>query len=484
MTASPLVLGIDLGTSAVRAVVSDLHGNILSDGKSDFPAVEVQGPRREQNPEDWWKGTCKAIHEALDSLDTRDKADIKALAVDATSGTIVLCDSAGKCLTRGIMYNDARAKGYGERINRLAPDFIQRHGYRFKDSFSLSKLWWLSENGYSLSKDCRLLHQADYINYCLCGEFTATDWSNALKSGCDLHESKWPEFLDRIGIPLDALPKAVTAPGSPLGKVSPTIAEQFGLPKNCEIVAGSTDGTAALFASGAVNAGDYSTVLGSTLTVKGVSDHLIQDDSGALYCHRHPARGWLPGGACNAGCTALNSVFFRSSVDGKAIRELDQKAEECLPTPLLLYPLAGMTQEIFPVKKDNITGWMEGNCRSAEDLYAAYLQGIAFVERWCYDRIEELGGKVLRVFSTGGGAKSRVWNRLRCDLLQRPVLIPEQTETVMGTALLAASHITGDLSESSKNMIRVKEELAPKESRYEDLYQKFRETCDRRWSLR
>ncbi|MCY3022323.1 MAG: FGGY family carbohydrate kinase, partial [Planctomycetota bacterium] len=138
-----LVCGIDVGTSAVRVLVCTVGGEVRGAGSCALAPVRAEGVRREQEPEDWWRAVCSAVQQAVAGV--RPTA-IAAASVDATSGTITAVDRELRPLLPGIMYNDGRAAGYAERINAVAGEFCGRHGYRFKDDFSLAKLLWLQEH--------------------------------------------------------------------------------------------------------------------------------------------------------------------------------------------------------------------------------------------------------------------------------------------------------------------------------------------------
>lgn len=481
-----LVLGIDVGTSAVRAYVVTLNGDVIAKSAQKLNATTGRQLTKEQQPDDWWQKTVLAIRDVISQLNPYSSENIKAISVDATSGTIVMLDSNLSPLTAGIMYNDARAQGMDQRLNDVAAGFIAKHGYRFKDNFALAKIVWLKENHPDFNKSAKIIHQGDYINAKLAGQFTATDWSTALKTACDLHEAKWPGFIEKkLGIPLTKLPNKVVAPGTVIGVVCKLTGEETGLAVNTPIIAGASDGTAALFASGASNPGDFCSCLGSTLIIKGISKEIIHDPSGAVYCHRHPAGYWLPGGAGNVGCIAINEMFAKFADDPAATMKcLDQAVtNDMLPSPVTLYPLINSREERFPFKKKNISAFIEGDFSNLTELYAAYLQGIAFVERWCFDKLKELGAAATCVYTTGGGSKSALWNQIRADVLELPLQIPCETEAVMGSAVIAASHLFGSLEEASKNLIQLKGSVEPGNKSYQDEYQKFKETCVTRWNL-
>lgn len=297
-----LVCGIDVGTSAVRVLVCTLAGDVRASGTCTLTPVRVDGLRREQDADDWWRAVCAALRQAVASVPA---AAIAAVSVDATSGTFVPVDRSLRPLGPGLMYNDGRATGYAERINAVAAGFCERHGYRFKDDFSLAKLLWLQEHDPGFAKVHCALHQSDFLVARLAGEITATDWSNSLKSGADLHEARWADFIAKdLGFDIAKLPSRVVAPGTVIGTVSAQASGETGLAQRTPVVAGASDGTASLFACGAAEVGDFNTALGTTLSIRGIAPALIRDPKGVLYSHRHPDGQWLPGAASNVGCSA------------------------------------------------------------------------------------------------------------------------------------------------------------------------------------
>ena len=479
---SDYVCGVDVGTSAVRVMACDRGGRVAAVAAVDLPEPHNDGPRREQDPESWWRAVVQALKQVTAKV---DPACIRAVAVDATSGTLVLTDAAFRPVGPGIMYNDARAAGYADRINGHAEAFIRRHGYRFKDDFSLSKLLWMKDHDPAFKAARWVLHQSDFINARLLGDCPPTDWSNALKTGADLWKAGWPSDLFAVlEVPVDRLPARVVAPGTVVGTVCARAAGSTGLSAGTLVVTGASDGTASLFASGACVAGDFNTALGSTVTIKGITRDILHDPEGVLYCHRHPAGYWLPGGAGNVGCAALNRTFAPDPGTRRVtLQRLDASLKAHVPSPLHVYPLGTATDERFPFKKRGISTIRSGPADSVEADYAAHVQAIAFVERWCYEKVESLGGKVVRILSTGGGSRSEAWCRLRADVLKRPLVVPEQTETAFGSAILAAGGWSGDLAAASKSMAGKGRVVEPGGQDYEPAYRGFRDFCRDRWGV-
>ena len=298
-------LGLDLGTQSVRAVALSEGGDVL--GQSSHPLTSRRdGPRHEQDPEEWWRAIVHVCRAALAGLGA---ASVQALAVDGTSGTVLLVDRSGKALTPGLMYDDTRAKDEARRTNEAGAAVWASLGYRMQPSWALPKLLWLLREYPSLIPGARLAHQNDFINRRFAGHEVPSDSSNALKTGYDLIREAWPhEVLDRLGVPEQVLP-TVVRPGTQLGTVCGEAAEMTGIPAGTPIIAGMTDGCAAQIGAGALEVGSWNSVLGTTLVLKGVTRELLRDPAGVVYSHRSPDGNWLPGGASSSGAAVLAKHF-------------------------------------------------------------------------------------------------------------------------------------------------------------------------------
>ena len=152
----------------------------------------------------------------------------------------------------------------------------------------------------------RVLHQADWISWHLSGQMV-TDANNALKTGYDPVAARWPDWLATAGVDMALLPP-VLEPGDSIGPVTVQAAADFGLPKDCLVVAGTTDGCASLLATGASLPGDGVSALGTTLTVKLLSDRPIFAPEYGIYSHRILGQ-WLAGGASNSGGGSPSGAF-------------------------------------------------------------------------------------------------------------------------------------------------------------------------------
>ena len=153
-------LGLDLGTQSVRAMAVSATGEVLGVGSQRLTSRH-DGPRHEQNPEEWWNAIAAACRIALKDLPPES---IHGVAVDGTSGTILLIDRAGRPLTAGLMYDDTRAVNEVRRVNEVGSAVWASLGYRMQPSWALPKLLWLLHVDRDMLAGTRLAHQTDFIN--------------------------------------------------------------------------------------------------------------------------------------------------------------------------------------------------------------------------------------------------------------------------------------------------------------------------------
>jgi sugar (pentulose or hexulose) kinase len=413
------VIGLDLGTSGVRAVAVDASGKILALGSAILPATKATGARREQSPEDWWNGCRTALDELSQKLDLSAAG---AIAVDATSGTILPVDNHNRPLAPARMYDDADTGDLAAKIKSLAPRESAAHG---ATSPAARALEWVK-----LPRLHCILHQADWINGCLGATHWQTDENNALKTGYDPVNRCWPDWLRGFGLSPGILPEVVPV-GTPIGHVSAQAALALGLPEGITIAAGTTDGCATFLASGASAPGEASTALGSTIVLKLLSDRPIFAPELGIYSHRL-GDTWLAGGASNCGGKTLLQHFT-----SEQLATLEASLDPAKPTGTDYYPLPSVGER-FPVADAKLAPRLTP--RPASD--AEFLQGIyeafARVEQTGFAKLRELGCPSLRsVRHAGGGSRSASWMTLRATALGVPHLPAWSEEAAAGAARLA-----------------------------------------------
>jgi sugar (pentulose or hexulose) kinase len=459
-------LGIDLGTQGVRATLVDATGSILGSGSAPLVRDHRDGAIHEQDPAEWWTALCQATRQATAPLRGRE---LGGVAIDSTSGTILVQDASGAAHGPAVMYDDGRAGPEALEAQSAGEELWAALGQRIQRSWALPKALWLVRHGL-VGHSGRIVHQADHVAAKLTGAPVATDSSHALKMGLDLVNLRWPsDIFDRLGLDELLLPEVVL-PGVRIGEVCAAAASETGIPVGAPLRAGMTDGCAAQIAVRAMLPGSWSTALGTTLVVKGSSLQPIRDPSGAVYNHVNPDGGWLPGGASSTGAGVIRRDFADADLD--ALTGLAAGHE---PAPGVMYPLVGRGER-FPFLAPEAVGFSEGVGDEPGARFAATLQSVAFVERLAYDVLRSLGADTTGPATFSGGAtRNRHWNQLRADVLGRPVLLTASAEASLGMAVLAAAP-PGRLGRTAEAMVRVVERLEPdptRGARLEEGYRRF-----------
>jgi D-ribulokinase len=405
---APLALGLDCGTSGLRGVVVDPRGGVVAEAQRPFPADTSE-------PASWAAAMDAVVAEVAGA------GPIGAVAVDGTSGTLLLTDARGQPCGAALLYNDSSAAHLAAPIASLAPPESAAHGA----TSPAARLRLLQER----HPNARMaLHQADWLAARLTGRYGPSDDNNALKLGWDPVARCWPGWLDQFGIDRRLLPEVVES-GTPLHPVT------SGPLAGAMVVAGTTDGCASFLATGASRPGDGVTALGTTLTIKLLSDRPIFAPEYGIYSHKLLGH-WLAGGASNSGGGALQRFFSTDEVEA-----LTPCLRPDAPIDLGWHPLPA-TGERFPVADPDL-GFAPTDIPADRGRFLqALLEGIARIEALAYRRLEALVAPALvSVRSVGGGAKNPAWTRIRARHLGVTMTPAVSSDAAYGTALLAQQGI-------------------------------------------
>jgi sugar (pentulose or hexulose) kinase len=427
---SPLFIGIDLGTSGCRAVAIDSAGNVKAHAGIHYETKN----HKHQTPDDWWQATQTVLRAITSKVNHQH---IQSIAVDGTSSTVLLCDDVGHPLTPAMMYDDQRARTQAEFLIQHAP----KNAVVLNPTSGLAKVLWLIEH-HKPESEFHIVHQADWITGKLCARFDFSDYNNALKTGFDPNNKIWPLWLldifKAVNISVSCLPKVI-APGSFVSNIHPHIAIDLGLPIDVEIIAGTTDSTAAFIActenkNNIRQVGQAVTSLGSTLVLKIISDKEINVPSRGVYSQPY-GEHWLVGGASNSGGAVLNYYF-----SNEEMLTLTKQLKPTVNTNLNYYPLIE-PGERFPINDLNLVPRVTPRVDDDALFFQGLLEGIAEIEHNGYTLLEQLGAPYPSSVKTmGGGAINKAWQYIREHKLGVPVTAATHTAAAYGTAKLAAQN--------------------------------------------
>jgi D-ribulokinase len=449
-----VVIGVDVATADVRAVAVTPDGTVAARAAAPLPppARDVYG-RAEQ------KSVHPDVVEAvLAQLGARVPAPVGALAVTATSGTVVPCSADLVPVGPALLYNDRRA---GEPGSGIDPVLVTT-------APALARIAWLQRH----RPAARYRHVSDLVVARLTGDDAPSDTSHALKTGADPETLRWPAHLLTMAEVGEAQLPRLARPGAVAGGLSARSAAATGLPAGTPVVLGMTDGCTGQVAAGGVHPGDAVGVLGTTLVVKLVAAHPVSDATLGVYSHLAPDGRWWPGGASNAGAGALHDAFPDAD-----LRALDLAAAANGPARALVYPVA-RRGERFPFVTPDAGGPLGAGPADAGEHYRALLDGVSYVERLALEVLAAAGAPNQgAVRAVGGGSRSRPWLRIRASVLDRPMVVPAEASSAFGAAVLAASStVHKDLTAAVEAMVRLAGTVDPdpvEQPRLDDGYARF-----------
>ena len=449
---SCLFLGLDCGTSGIRACVINSDETVVAEASLLWS--QLAGGGNSDNLSALW---AAGLDRVISDIPPVCRENLKRICISGTSSTCMILESTGggyKVSRQPRMYDyniiqNGDNPDTSRAIMAIIKDATPGDSVVNNPTSTLPKLLsWHRQQ--ALSQKEQIVHQADFlVSLLVDGSPTqiTTDWHNALKLGYDVNTLSYPKWLFELlkaeGISyIDKLLPTVVEPGREVGGVSSALTTKFGIPKECRIVAGTTDSIAAFLASDCEKVGQAVTSLGSTVAIKMLSEKPVSDPSRGIYSHRLGNR-WLVGGASSVGCAILRKECFSDDelVElSSQINPLDPVADAYAN----YYPLM-KTGERFPVNDPNKAPILEpkpllpkGRGVDRRLYLQAILMSISKIEKEGYDALKQLGASPLReVFTAGGGSKNGMWLQMREGLLGVSVRKAKNIDASFGVAKLA-----------------------------------------------
>jgi xylulokinase len=424
------VLGLDLGTSRVKALLCTTDGTVLGRGAAGYQVAAPRDGWAETDPEQWWQAARSAVRAALGPA----PAQVAGLAIVGQMHGLVLYAERAVVLRPAIVWLDGRASAEVGDYLRLPADLRARLGNAPSAGMAGPILLWLSRHEPGLYRQARwMLSPKDWLRTRLTGE-PATDPTDA--SGTllfDLEHDTWAtDVAEALGLRTDLLPPILPS-AQVAGHLLPAAAEALGLPAGIPVATGAADTAASLLAAD-LPAPDWA------LLILGTGGQLIvpvpaSADVGATNLFRSVGPGtYRLAGAQNVGA-ALDWV--RRTL-GASWDELYGTAERpwSASTPVFLPYLAGERW----AHRDSGGAWTGLTlAHGREDLMRAALEGVAFLLRGQLDELRAAGCAPAKIMLAGGGSTPPAWRQLLADVLDLP-LYPAGTDelTVRGATNLAA----------------------------------------------
>lgn len=488
-------LGIDLGTSAVKAVLLSAAGTVLGTGSSSLRFAVPKPGYAEQNPNDWWCGAAEAVQAA--QADCTEYTEIAAVGVSGQMLGSVLMDRDGNADESCIIWMDQRASVEREEIERtLGLNAILEHTANYPlVSLWAPKLLWLQKN--KLQRYARIhkvLFPKDYIKYRLTGEYDIDVTDAAGTMLFHTAARKWDESLfHALQIPRGFVPESLSESAQVMGCVTKAAAAQLHIPAGIPVVGGGGDQMCGAVGLGVVREGVISSTIGTSGCVFSYSNACITDyKPRALlsYCHSVPGAWGVYGCTLSAGGAYqwLRNTFFKNESvswkggDGNAYAMMDRLAANATPGCEGLMFLPYLSGERTPHPDPNARGTFFGISQrhTAGDFCRAVMEGVTYSLRDTVELLREHNIGVAQVRAAGGGAASPLWLQMQADLFEAQVLVTNVVEApATGAAMLAGvgAGEFADIREAADCVVKVVRECEPNAEHarmYGDYYQTYR----------
>ncbi|MFO1121817.1 MAG: xylulokinase [Hyphomicrobiales bacterium] len=442
-----MFLGIDIGTSAVKALLIDDEESAIASASAQ---VETSRPRplwSEQDPDGWWRATERAIA-ALRRDAGKAWSGIRAIGLSGQMHGAVLLDAANRPLRPAIIWNDGRSHGEAAALERDMPDIGMVAGVVPMPGFTAPKLVWLAAHEPDvLARTAHLLLPKDYVRLQMTG-MLATDVCDAAGSlllACGRRD--WSdEILAHCGVSRRQLPTLLEG-NQVSGQLRGDVARAWGLASGLPVAAGAGDAAAGAIGVGAIGEGAAFIALGTSAqyfiareSYRPAPQHLIH-----TFCHGLPRR-WFQMAAILNGASAMAWVV-EATGGGDIGAVLDQVAERYAgPSPVVFLPY--LTGERTPHNDAHAKGVFFGMtpATSRLDLVLAVIDGVTLSLADCQGLLAETGGLPDSVAVVGGGARSSLWMRILASALGRQMVLYEGSDVgpALGAARLARLALTGE----------------------------------------
>jgi len=445
-------LGIDIGTSSVKAVLFRQDGSVRCTGSQSYELLSGPEGRVELDPDTVVDAVALAVGRCMD-LSGFQPTSVAAVGLSCQHHSLMAVDGAGNPLTRLMTWADNRAVPEALELERMpgVEALYHRTGCRVQHPmYPLAKLLWLKRAEPSIFRNAaKFVTIKEYLLYRMYGEWVVDDTLASAQGFYDIHRHQWDlELVEGlIGISADRLGSVVPCMHTRTG-MKPEWAKRFHLNENTPFVVGSGDGIMANLGSGVLNRTVFSSTIGTSGAIRTTVDAPLTDPEGRTWCYAFTRDKWVAGGAINNGSIAMSWLRREFGLQyGEHVREgeslsktMDRLASAIPPGSGGLVFLPYLLGERCPDWNANARGMMAGLdfSHTRAHLVRAFMEGVMYRMATVDDALSELvgGGGALR--ASGGYARSDFWLQMQADLFNREVQISDVSEAgALGAAYLA-----------------------------------------------
>ena len=439
MLTQKTVCGIDLGTQSCKLVIYDFENKkILAESRAPVDLISKNDGTREQKTE-WYDAALKIC---FDKVDCALKKTIAAIGVSGHQHSFVPLDDKGRAVYNVKLWCDTSTAPECEELTKMAggeKKLIAQIGLPMRPGYTAPKILWLKNHRpKAFAKLRQVLLPHNYINYLLCGVFSAECGDASGTALFDVRRRTWSgPVCAYISPDLESLLPPLRQSGAAAGTVNKAAAALYSIPEGALVSSGGGDNMMSAIGTGVVRKGLLSMSLGTSGTLCGFSPAPIIDPAGNLAAFCSSSGGWLPL-LCTMNCTVASEEL--RALFGMDVRAFDAEAARAPigSDGIVMLPFFnGERTPNLPQGRASINGITASNFKR-ENLARSALESAIFGMRTGQESFNALGFKAREIRLTGGGAKSRLWQSIAANVMNLPVRIPAAGEAAaMGGAIQA-----------------------------------------------
>lgn len=409
-----MYLGLDLGTSSVKAIIMNEQGDVVASHSIPLTLSRPHPQWSEQDPQAWWQATDEAIKQLSR---TQPMEQIQAIGLSGQMHGAVLLDAQQNILRSAILWNDGRSVKQCLRLAKQYPQFKEITGNLVMPGFTAPKLQWVAENEAEIF--CQIAHvllPKDFLRWKMSGNF-ASDMSDAAGTlWLDMQKRDWSdELLAATGLSRCQMPTLFEG-NQITGYLLPEIAKKWQM-KQVPIIAGGGDNAAGAIGVGVYQPGQGMLSLGTSGVYFVVSEKFLQNSDNAVhsFCHALP-QTWHLMSVILSAASCLDWVCQLTGISdvGAMFKEIEQHAHS--DSSLLFLPY--LSGERTPYNNADAKGvfWGLTHQHQRADLCRAVLEGVSFALRQGIEVADKAGQHADNITLIGGGARSEYWRQLLADI--------------------------------------------------------------------
>ncbi len=442
-----LLLGLDVGTTATKALLFDLAGNVVASASYSYDLIVPRPGWVEQDPEELWHGVVETSRGVLSQISSEDR--VVALSQSSQAGTTIPVDAEGQPVCKAISWMDERAGEQAQRVReRWGSDFIKTTtGWTLWEGLPLQHIAWLRENRPDIFGAARyFLFVNDFVTHRLTGRLCMNPSDAGITQLMNVASGDWDDRLLEIAGILRQQLSPMRPSGHVVGTLTPAASEATGLPQDVLVVNGAHDQYCAAVGTGVIRPGPTMLSCGTAWVILAVPESLeVGLGSGMnISCHAIEGRWGAVRSLGGVGTSLewlLDNVWEGREAEGKRgdlYDAVNRAAARSYPGAdgLFFLPPAGGHASSIGAGQGGFVGLSLSHSR--DDLARAVMEGVAFELRWALEEIQEDGVRVAEFKMVGGAAESPLWPQIVADVTGVPVALPTVKQAAgRGAAILA-----------------------------------------------